>query len=163
LTVVVVNVESVIASENVADTEALGATPLAPLAGEVEVTVGGVVSGAAAVVKRQVKLAPSALPAESVTLDATTAVYCVLGARAAEGVNLAVLPLMLTVPASAPPPVVGDTLNVAVVSDELVIASENVADTVELVATPFAAFEGDTDDTVGGVVSGAAPVVNVQE
>ena len=44
---------------------ALRATPVAESAGVVEVTVGGVVSGAAPVVKYHVKFAPRALPAAS--------------------------------------------------------------------------------------------------
>src|SRR5260370_37109672 len=60
-----VSVEFVIASEKVADSEELSARPVAPLAGDVVDTVGGVVSGAAAVVNCQGKLAASALPAAS--------------------------------------------------------------------------------------------------
>ena len=50
----VLSVEFVIASEKVAETEEFSAMPVAALAGEVADTVGGVVSGAAAVVKVQV-------------------------------------------------------------------------------------------------------------
>ena len=49
----VLSVAFVIASENVADTKELSVTPVAPFAGDVEDTVGGVVSRAAAVVKLQ--------------------------------------------------------------------------------------------------------------
>jgi hypothetical protein len=114
------------------------------------------------VVKFQVKLAASALPAASVTPAAMVAVYCVLAARAADGVNRAVLPLTLTVPLTAAPPVVLTRVKLAVFSEALVIASEKVADTEAFVATPFAAFAGDVEDTVGGVVSEAAPVVKFQ-
>lgn len=54
LKLAVVSVEFVIASEKVADIEALVATLVAPFAGDVADTVGRVVSGAAAVVKFQV-------------------------------------------------------------------------------------------------------------
>ena len=102
------------------------------------------------------------MPAVSVTPAAMVAVYCVLGARAEDGTNVAVLPLTLTVPASAIPCDVLATLKVAPFSVELVIASEKVADTEEFVATLFAPFAGEAEDTVGGVVSGAAPVVKRQ-
>jgi len=89
------------------------------------------------------------------------AVYCVLAARVADGVNLAVLPLTLTVPLTAAPPV-GANVKLAVVSVALFIASEKLADTEALVATPVAALAGKVVDTVGGVVSGAAAVVKFQ-
>ena len=158
----VFNVEFVIGSEKVADIEEFVATPVATFAGDVVDTVGGVVSGAAAVVNCQVKSAASALPAASVTPAAMVAVYCVLAARAADGVNLAVLPLTLTVPLRAAPLVVVMRVKLAVFSVELVIGSEKVADTEEFVATPFAALAGDVEDTVGGVVSEATPVVKFQ-
>ena len=55
-----------IASLNVAVTAVVVATPVAPLVGDTLVTVGGVVSGVA-VVKDQLKLLASALPAVSFT------------------------------------------------------------------------------------------------
>src|SRR2546425_3622757 len=67
VTLVVLIVEAVIASLNVAVTFVPTATPVAPLAGAVPVTVGGVVSAAAAVVKVQVLSRTSALPARSFT------------------------------------------------------------------------------------------------
>ena len=118
---------------------------------------------AAVVVKFQLKLARSALPAASFAAVVMVAVYCVLPARLAVGVKVAVLPLTFTVPVTAVPPEVVASLKLAVVSVELVIASENVADTEEFSATPVAAFAGDVADTVGGVVSGAAAVVKLQE
>lgn len=65
LTLAVVSVELFIGSVNVADTEEFSGTPIAPPAGDVVDTVGGVVSGTAAVMKFHVKLAASALPAAS--------------------------------------------------------------------------------------------------
>jgi hypothetical protein len=43
-----------------------------------------------------------------------------------------------------------------------VIASEKVADTEAFSVIPVALLAGTMADTVGGVVSGAAPVVNCQ-
>jgi hypothetical protein len=85
-------------------------------------------------------------------------VYCVLPAILAAGLNVTVLPLTLTVPVTAAP-VVAASRKLAVVRVELLIGSENVAETEEFVAIPFAAFDGDVATTVGGVVSGAAAVV----
>jgi len=86
----------------------------------------------------------------------------VLPARPAAGVNVAVVPLTFTVPLTAAPPFVVATLKLVVVSVELSIASEKVADTEVFSATPVAEFAGDVESTVGGVVSGATPVVNCQ-
>ena len=88
--------------------------------------------------------------------------YCVLPPRLADGVNLAVLPVTLTVPGSAAPPEAGLTLKLVVFSVEFVIASEKVAATEEFSAMPVAELAGDVEETVGGVVSGAAAVVKVQ-
>jgi hypothetical protein len=89
------------------------------------------------------------------------AVYCVLAARLIEGTNIAVLPLRFTAPATAAPPAVGLRVKLAVFSVELVIASVKVADTEELSVTPVAAFAGDVEDTVGGVVSGSVGVTGM--
>jgi hypothetical protein len=90
------------------------------------------------------------------------AVYWVLPARLIAGVNLAVAPLMLTVPLTIAPPEVVASVKVAVVSEEFVIASEKLADIEEFNAMPVAAFAGIVADTIGGVVSGATPVVKFQ-
>jgi hypothetical protein len=87
----------------------------------------------------------------------------VLPARFVEGVNLAVFPLTLTVPVTATLPEVFTNLKLEVERDAFVIASEKVAETDELIATAEALLAGDVDDTVGGVVSGAAAVVKCQE
>ena len=159
---VVFRVELVIASEKLADTEEFSAMPVAVFAGDVEDTVGRVVSGAAAVVNCQLKSAPSVLPAASVTAASMVAVYWVLVERATDGVNVAVLPLTFTVPLITAPPEVLTRVKLPLFSVLLVIDSEKVADTEEFVATPVAAFAGDVADTIGGVVSEAAPVVNLQ-
>src|ERR1043165_1055602 len=68
----------------------LMATPLAALAGTVELTVGAVVSRVPLVVKLQTKLAAIGLPARSLTPGIILAVYTVLGARFAAGAKVAV-------------------------------------------------------------------------
>ena len=150
LKVAVVNVELVIASEKVVDTEEFSATPVAVLVGEVADTVGGVVSGAAAVANCQLKSAASALPAASFASLVMVAVNCVLPAREAVGLKVTVLPLTLTVPVIGLPPAVGLRVKLAALSVEFVIASVKVADTEEFSATPVAALAGDVEDTVGG-------------
>ena len=144
-----VSVELVIASEKVADTEEFIATPVAAFAGDMEDTVGGDVSRTAAVVKVQLKLAARGLPAASFAAVVMIAVYCVLAARSAEGVNVAVLPLTFTVPLTAPAPLA--SVKLAVVSVESVIDLEKVADTDEFSATAVAALAGEVADTVGGM------------
>ena len=84
-----------------------------------------------------------------------------LPARGAVGVKVAVVPLTFTVPVTEAPPVFA-SVKLVVVSVELVIGSEKLADTEEFSVTPVALFAGEVEDTVGGVVSGAAPVVNCQ-
>jgi hypothetical protein len=79
------------------------------------------------------------------------AVYWVLAARLAAGVKVAVLPLTLTVPVTAAPPVVVFKVKVVVFSVEFVIGTEKVADTEVLSATPVALLAGLVEDTVGGV------------
>ena len=102
------------------------------------------------------------MPAASVTLAAIVAVYWVLPARLAVGVNVAVFPLTFTVPMTRDPPAVGRKVNVAVVIVALFIDSEKVAEIEEFSVTPVALLAGEVLDTVGGVVSGAGPVVNCQ-
>ena len=71
----VLSEEFFIASEKVADTDAFSTTPVAPLVGDMATTVGGVVSGTAAVVKLHGKLATIALPAASFAAVVMVAVY----------------------------------------------------------------------------------------
>src|SRR5688572_5455020 len=90
---VVFNVDAFIASEKVAVGATLVGTPVAPEAGVVLVTLGGVVSAAATVVKLQTLSAASALPATSFTPLAPllmVAVYVMLACRTALGVSVAV-------------------------------------------------------------------------
>jgi hypothetical protein len=146
---------------NVAAGEAFTATPVAPSRGDTELTAGGVVSAAAAVVKDQVWSAARALPAASWTPVVIVAVYVALLASAADGRKVAVVPESVTVPAT--PAVPRFRRKVAVVTVEALNVSLNVAETVEETGTAVAPFTGEVDATVGGVVSGAALVVNVQE
>ena len=107
-------------------------------------------------------MAARALPAASFAAVVTFAVYSVLPASAVVGLNVAVLPLTVTVPVTTAPPEVAFRLKLAVLSVEFVIDSEKVAETDEFSAMPVAPLAGDAEDTVGGVVSGAAAVVNCQ-
>src|ERR1043166_4308169 len=63
------------------------ATPVAPLAGTVAVTMGRVVSRVAPVVKVQTKSVDSGLPARSVAAVVIVAVYVVRGARVPVGIG----------------------------------------------------------------------------
>jgi hypothetical protein len=155
---VVVSVEFVIASEKVADTEEFSATPLAAFAGDVADTIGAVVSGTVPVVKFQMKLAASALPAESFAPVVMVAVYCAIAAREAKGVKVAELLVTLTVPAIGEPPCVV-SLNVSVFSVDFNMTSEKVTAIAEFTATLIVAFAGEVEDTAGGVVSEAGVVV----
>ena len=80
----------------------LSGTPVALLAGFVEMTVGAV--GAGTVLKLQTKLLASGSPCRSVTPALTVAVYRVLGRSNADGVKMAPAPVQLTAPATGVPP-----------------------------------------------------------
>src|SRR5438876_7608826 len=90
LAVLIVN--GSIASLKVALMVWLIGTAVAPSAGTVALTIGGVVSGVAPVVKLQPKSVTSALPARSLAPVVTTAVNVVRGARVLAGVKVAVTP-----------------------------------------------------------------------
>src|SRR5207302_654838 len=90
LAVVIVN--GSIASLKVALMVWLIGTAVAPLAGTVALTVGGVVSGVAPVVELQLKSVASALPARSLDPVLTVVVNVVSGARLPAGVKVAVTP-----------------------------------------------------------------------
>ena len=85
-----------------------------------------------------------------------------LPVRLANGVNVAVLPLTLTVPATGVPVPVTASVNVVAFKVALFIGSENVTIAVLLSATLVAPMLGKRDCTVGGVVSGGVVVVNNQ-
>src|ERR1700733_15073755 len=76
-------------------------TPVSASAGSVKLTVGGVASGVAPVVKLHVFATASGLPAKSVAAVLIVAVKVVLAAKSLVGVNVAVVPLYVTVPATA--------------------------------------------------------------
>src|SRR5204862_6361127 len=84
--VAVFSVKGSIASLKGVSMVGLMATAVAALAGTVALTVGGVVSGVAPVVKLQTKSAASALPARSLAAVVIVAVYAVRGARLTAGV-----------------------------------------------------------------------------
>ena len=93
LIVVVVMVEASMATLKVAAIFWLKGTPVAALAGSVELTVGGVMTAAAPVVKLQTKLFARAFPARSLTPVEIVAVYTVFGARLLAGAKVAVVPV----------------------------------------------------------------------
>jgi hypothetical protein len=80
------------------------------------------------------------------------AVYLVLTANSAVGVNVAVLPLVLTVPATA-----GEMVNVVAPKEVATTASENVALMVASRATFTALLAGMVDVTVGGGTTAGHP------
>jgi hypothetical protein len=94
-------------SLNVAETRVLTGTAIAPFTGTVEITIAG-----GAVVKLHTKLAAKGTPVRFFAPVVIVAVNKVLVARTADGVNVAVVPTKVTVPATgvAPGPV---TVNVA--------------------------------------------------
>src|SRR4029077_17127046 len=132
------------ASLNVAEAACFTAAAVAPLAGVVETTVGGT-----AVVKVHTKLAASAAPPGSLAPVVIVAVYKVLVARRAVGVNVAVVPASLTVPDTgvAPGP---DKVNVAALIVAGFIASLNVAEIAVLIDTAVAPLIGIVETTVAG-------------
>ena len=83
-----VSVNEFISSLKVAVILRLTNTPL-PAAGIVEVTLGGVTSGIASVVKHHAKSVVRGLPARSLMPVMIVAVYFVLGARTTAGVKMA--------------------------------------------------------------------------
>jgi hypothetical protein len=153
--VVVVQVAGSIASLKVAVTFLLTTTPVAVLAGSVELTVGAVVSVAVPVVKVHVLLAANALPAGSLTPVVIVAVYGVLTARLLVGLKIAVLPTQVTAPGTGVAPCV--KVNVVAVQVAGSAASLKVAVRFLLVSTPVVVSPGFVELTVGGVVSAAPP------
>ena len=159
----VVMLSGSIASLKLAVRALLRATAVAPLVGNTALTVGGVVSGAALVVKLQVKGAASALPATSRTAVVIVAVQTVLEGSGLLGVKVATLPLAAypTVPVTAVP--AGHaSVKLAVVMLAAFMASLKLAVIAVLIATIVAPLAGKTVLTVGAVVSGAALVVKLQ-
>ena len=90
--VVVVTVNGFIGSLKVAEILPSIATPVAAVVGNVEMTVGGVLSAAAPVVKVHLKLLARFTPAKFSAPVVIVAVYRVLGNSAAAGLNIPVTP-----------------------------------------------------------------------
>ena len=151
LNVVVLIVVASIGTLNVAARTTPSATPTALLAG----TVGGTTAGGVAVVKVHTKLAARGAPEGSFAPVVIVAVNSVLLARADVGVNVAVLPVYVTAPATgvAPGPV---TVKVVPVMVAGFMGPLKVAETSVVTATPVAPFAGTVETTVGG-----GAVVNV--
>ncbi len=159
--VAVLSVELFISSENVTETGLFNATFVVLRAGASSETVGGVLSGAAPVVKNQVYTLPIGLPAASLAAVEMRARYRVLPASSVAGVKVATFPLTSTVPLIHAPLGIR-RVKLAVFSVELSIGSENVAETEALIFMPVSSLLGEVAVTRGAVVSGAAPVVNCQ-
>src|SRR6187402_2419616 len=114
------------------------ATPTALLAGVTDVIVGGVVSGAAAVVKENVTAAPNWLPAVSRAPVPIVTVYVAAAASALDGWQLVNVPSAFQ---SQPPWQV--TAGLIVIAAEVMVAfirSEKVIAIADCVATPVAAL-----------------------
>ena len=126
-----------------ADTVVLTATLVAPLIGTVETTVAG-----GAVVKVHTTLAASGAPVGSFAPVVIVAVKTVLVASAVVGVNVAVVPERVMVPATgvAPGPV---KVNVAALIVAGSMASLNVAEIEVLTATAVDPLTGTVETTVG--------------
>jgi len=158
--VVAVIVDASIDSEKVTETVVFLGTLIAPSAGLVgDTTVGGVVS----TVNEKLKLLANAFPARSFTPVVTVAVYCVLFTSGADGVKDAVFVAAVyeTVPVTSAEVAVTRSVTVVALivvgsigSLNVMVIGPPVADVVEPAA-------GDVDTTVGGVVSGPVPVMNV--
>jgi hypothetical protein len=116
-----------------------------------------VIVGAEFVVKVQVTLDASALPATSVIAVLSVAVYCVPDARSSDGVQVATEPLALAVPDTPLP------ASVTVKLDPVTVAgatgSENVTWTPALIEAPDVPAAGSVETTLGGVVSDDGPML----
>jgi hypothetical protein len=135
--------------EKVAVTAAPVDTPVAPDAGEVDVTVGG----EATVVNDQFT-GVSGVPSLAWIEPARFATYVVPPASGALGVNVAVFVVALyeTVAGTAEPPV-GLSVKLELVIVEAFMSRENVALTVVPVETSVASPAGDALTTAGGGVA----------
>ena len=131
--VAVVTVAGSIGSLKVAVTAEESATPAAPLVGFVAVTMGGVVSGTAPVVKVHTRLLASGFPAKSLMPVVSVAVYSVMPASGAEGAKIAVAPDTVMLPATD-----GLIVKVPVVTVAGSTGSLKVASIAEEIDTPVA-------------------------
>jgi len=161
--IALVSVSGFMGSLKLAVTNELIATPVALAVGLVELTVGGVTSGATPVVKLQVNAVARLLPAASCAPVPICAVQIVLAGNTAAGVNVATLPLTAypTVPETGEP--LGQaSVKIALVSVSASIDSLKLAVMSELMDTATALAAGLVELTVGAVTSGAKPVVKLQ-
>jgi hypothetical protein len=133
-----------IASSNVAETVVSTDTPVAPFTGIVETTVGG-----GAVVKVQTKLDARAAPVGSFAPVVMVAMYKVLVARIVVGVNVAVVPAKVTVPATGVTPG-PDKVNVPALIVAGFMASLKVAEIAVFTGTAEDPLAGTVKMTVGG-------------
>jgi len=145
-------------SLKMAVTVVLTDTPVAPLIGFMAVNLGGIASDACPVENVQVWAAAREFPVWSVTSVVTAAVYVVLEAKGADGVKIAVDPLVVTAPDMAIPPAA--SWKVSEVT--FVTTSLKLTVMIALTDTPVAPLKGFMAVTAGGEVSGACPVENVQ-
>src|SRR6266571_9395004 len=123
-----------------------------PLDGDVEMTLGGVVSGATAVVKVQVRGAAIAFPARSFTPVVTVAAWVVRPANKADGWNVELSPSIVTVPTTELP-LLSTSEKVSGVMVVPSIGSLNFALIEAFTPTPDTPFWGPVEDTVGDVTS----------
>jgi hypothetical protein len=101
-------------------------------------------------------------PARSFTAVVIAAVYVALPASTEDGVKVVTVPARLTAPVTGAP-LPSFRVKEAVETVERSTGSLKVAVTVVLTGTLVVLAAGVVPVTVGGVMSGAAPVVNVQE
>jgi hypothetical protein len=151
--VIVVIVAGSIASLKVAIGLLLMATFVVVSAGELELTVGAVVSVVVPVVKVHTLLTGNGLPARSFIPVVILALYEVLIARSLVGLKIAVLSTQLTAPVTAVSVSVSVKVNVVAVQVRGSIGSLKVAVMFLLVATSEVVSIGLVERTVGPVVS----------
>jgi hypothetical protein len=162
--VAVLMVDGFIASLKVTFTDLLVQMPVAALAGLVDAIDGGVVSTAFPVVNDHWKLLTSALPERSLAAVVIVPLYTVAAVRFAGvvGVKIALLAPTAyeTVPVTGVPPgPVNVKLDAVIVDGSM--SSLKVTAICEFNAVFVAPAAGTLSVTVGGVTSGAAPVVKV--
>jgi len=137
-----ITVAEFMASLNVAVIFWFIGTLITPFRGFVEITVG------LPVVKVQTKLLARPLPSGSFAPVVIVAVNCVLPARGAAGVNVAVVPEYVTVPATEVPP--GPVIvKVDVLIVVAFIALLKVAVIISVIGTLVAPFAGPVEATEG--------------
>jgi hypothetical protein len=152
-----------IASLNFTVTRVFTETLVVPSAGVISATFGGVVSGAEAVVNADENCEANALPTASVRAVVTVTEYAVPNASGVVGVIVAELfaGLYETMEGTVAEPDFSRTVEAVIVLPSIVSLKEIT--TVEFTGTDAAPLVGVTATTVGGVVSGAPAVENVED